>query len=80
MLDVQMVLCGLAVPFTVHPPMRAIGTPACSTCTVLSTAAWTDGKEQTADTMLSGMPYSRSVALVRIPSVPSEPTNRLVKL
>lgn len=38
-LDVQIVLCELAVPRTLHPPMRAMGTPACSTCTVLSTAA-----------------------------------------
>lgn len=37
-------------------PMRAMGTPACSVCTVLSTAAWTEGNEQTADTMASGMP------------------------
>lgn len=70
----------LLYPRTVHSPMRAMGTPACSTCTVLSTAAWTEGKEQTADTMPSGIPYSRSVALVRIPNVPSEPTNRFVKL
>lgn len=60
--------------------MRAIGTPACRTCTVLSTAAWTEGKEQTADTMASGMPYRRSVVLVMIPRVPSEPTKRLVRL
>lgn len=37
-------------------PMRAIGTPACRICTVLSTADWTEGNEQTADTMASGMP------------------------
>ena len=60
--------------------MRAMGTPACRTCTVLSTAAWTEGKEHTADTMASGMPYRRNVLLVMIPKVPSDPTNRLVRL
>lgn len=60
--------------------MRAIGTPDCRICTVLSTAAWTEGKEQMADTMDSGMPYRRSVVLVMMPKVPSDPTNRLVRL
>lgn len=60
--------------------MRATGTPACRICTVLSTAAWTEGKEQTADTMASGMPCRRSVVLVMTPRVPSEPTNRFVRL
>lgn len=60
--------------------MRAMGTPACRICTVLSTAAWTEGKEHTADTTDSGMPYRHSVVLVMVPRVPSEPTNRFVRL
>lgn len=60
--------------------MRAMGMLACSTCTVQSTAACTLGKEHTADTMASGVPWSFSVACVMSPSVPSEPMNSPVRL
>ena len=59
--------------------MRAIGMLHCNTWTQVSTAALTDGKEQTAETIVSGRPWIFNVVLVIKQRVPSEPTIRFVR-
>lgn len=57
-----------------------MGMEHCIVMTTVSTAAWTLGKLTTAAAVASGCACSRTVALVIIPRIPSEPTNKLVKL
>ena len=59
--------------------IRATGTPLWIVWITVSTAAAIVGKAQTAAEIASGMPYSRTVTSVMMPSVPSEPTKSRVR-
>ena len=59
--------------------MRAIGTPDWIVWITAFTAPSMSEKEQTAARSSSGMPWSRTVNSVMMPSVPSEPTKSRVR-
>ena len=59
--------------------MRATGMPDWIVRMVALHAASTEGNGQMPDEIASGMPASRSVNSVMMPSVPSEPTIRRVR-
>ncbi len=54
--------------------MRATGMPDWIVMMAALQAASTDGNGQIPDAIASGMPVSRNVSSVMMPSVPSEPT------
>ena len=58
---------------------RAIGIPAWTVAIAVATAASTLGSEHVAAETASGMPRTRSVSSVMMPSVPSEPMKRCVR-
>jgi hypothetical protein len=58
---------------------RATGTPSWRIAMTEATASPMESNAHTPAEISSGMPRSRSVASVITPSVPSEPTNSLVR-
>ena len=58
---------------------RAIGTPIWMMAIVVRTATSTLGNEPTAAATASGSGYGRSVISVKMPSVPSLPTDRRLR-
>ena len=59
--------------------MRATGTPSWIVWMTVLIAPSRLSKEHTAAAIASGMPYSRRVTSVMMPSVPSLPTNNRVR-